>query len=117
MDEMKNVDILKEKYRALRLEPSQLFHPSSSGNELSESDDGLAVQSDKLLSLFKVQSKGKPPTRRKVPIVEKEAKKSQAKKKAQAKKKPPCDNNTKYNKRKKKKKASSHILCPFFLKT
>jgi len=58
MDEMKNVDILKEKYRALRLEPSQLFHPSSSGNELSESDDGLAVQSDKLLSLLRFKVKG-----------------------------------------------------------
>lgn len=54
MDDKEDTDILKEKYRALRLEPSQLSQPSSSGNELNESNDGLAVQSDKLLSPFKV---------------------------------------------------------------
>jgi len=58
MDEMKNVDILKEKYRALRLEPSQLFHPSSSGNELSESDDGLAMQRISSLVLLSFKVKG-----------------------------------------------------------
>ena len=88
MDVMKNVDMLKERYRTLKsVAPSQPSHrnslaiTSSSCNKVIQSSDGLAVQSsNKVLSPIEVRHVGKPPSRRKVPAVEKATKK-QAKKK------------------------------------
>lgn len=82
MEVMKHVNILNEKLCALRREPNHLSHhisfavTSSSCIEVVQSNDGLAVQSNKVLSLVKVKCKGKPLLRRNVPMVEKVAKNS-----------------------------------------
>jgi hypothetical protein len=72
MNVMKNVDMLKEKYRALKpVAPSQPSHcnslaiTSSSCNKVIQSSDDLAVQSsNKVLTPIKVRRVGKPPSRR-----------------------------------------------------
>jgi hypothetical protein len=47
---------------------------SSSCNEVVQSNEASALQSNNVLSHIKVKCKGRPPIRRKVPIVEKVAK-------------------------------------------
>jgi len=73
MDLMNDVDKLREKYSALKLAPSHSSHhisvvTSSSCNEVGQINN-------KVLSPIKVKRKGKPLSKRKVPVIEKVAKK------------------------------------------
>ncbi|XP_062155057.1 protein FAR1-RELATED SEQUENCE 4-like [Alnus glutinosa] len=84
MDVMKNIDMLKEKFRELNLALSHSSHrisaavASSSCNEVVKSNDDVALQNNQVLSPIKVKRKGKPPKLRKVPVIDKVAKKSKA---------------------------------------
>jgi hypothetical protein len=99
MDVMKNIDMLKEKFRELNLAPSHSSHrisaavASSSCNEVVKSNDDVALQNNQVLSPTKVKRKGKPPKLRKVPVIEKVAKKSKVLTK------PPTNNNPKQKRR------------------
>jgi len=100
MDGMKNIDMLKEKFRELNLAPSHSSHrisvvvvASSSCNEVVKSNDDVALQNNQVLSPIKVKRKGKPRTRRKVSIIEKVAKKSKVVTK------PPTNSNAKQKRR------------------
>jgi hypothetical protein len=74
MDVMKSLDALKEKLRELQLAPSHSSHGISAA--IASSSCNEVVKSNKVLSPIKVRRKGKPPTRRKVPVIEKLSKKS-----------------------------------------
>ncbi|XP_062155317.1 protein FAR1-RELATED SEQUENCE 1-like [Alnus glutinosa] len=75
MDVMYNIDKLKEKFRELNLAPSHSSHSISIA--VASSSCNEVIKSDKMLSPIKVKRKGKPPTTKKVPVIEKVPNKSQ----------------------------------------
>ncbi|XP_062162209.1 protein FAR1-RELATED SEQUENCE 4-like [Alnus glutinosa] len=112
MDVMKNIDMLKEKFRELNLAPSHSSHrisaavASSSCNEVVKSNDDVALQNNQVLSPTKVKCKGKPPKLRKVPVIEKVAKKSKVLTK------PPTDNNAKQKRQRNQASIASASTVP-----
>jgi hypothetical protein len=78
---MKGVDVLNEECRDLRPDPIIHSHhisfaiASSNCNEVIQSNEASALQSNNVLSSVKVKHKGRPSIRRKVQTFEKMTKK------------------------------------------
>jgi hypothetical protein len=75
METMKNIDMLKEKYRTLKYDA-----PNQCDEVIRTCDEGTMVQGENVLTPINVKTSGRPSSLRMVSVIEKVTKKVQGKK-------------------------------------